>query len=110
MSSDEVRARLDERGEGTWSASAASGDWVLEHSRAGERSTFELHDGQLMAIRVDAIATPELAGAPFEVTEGTVLRREASGDRIVWTLLSRSCPTHQAEAEALVLASRGTVR
>lgn len=104
MTADDVRARVDERGEGTWSASPSSGDWVLEHTRGDEHARFELHDGQLMAIRVEAIATAELEGEPLEVTESTVLRREVEGDRIVWTLLSRTCPTHRAEAEALVLA------
>jgi hypothetical protein len=110
MTADEVRARVDARGEGAWSASAASGDWVLEHVRGGDRARFELHDGQLMAIRIDAIASPELDGAPLDVTPSTVLRRQRSGDRIAWTLLSRACPTHSAEAEALVNAGVASPR
>lgn len=106
MTADEIRARIDEAHDGTWSASADSGEWVLEHTQGDTHARFELHDGQLMAIRVDAPLTAALAGAPLEVTEGTVLTRREHDGRIAWTLLSRSCPTHRAEAEALVISGR----
>ena len=91
---------------GTWTASSDSGEWVLEHARENEHARFELHDGQLMAIRVDAPISAALAGTPLEVTAGTVLTRREHDGRIAWTLLSRSCPTHRAEAEALVITGR----
>lgn len=102
MTADEVRARVDERGDGTWSASSSSGDWVLEHTAGEEHARFELHDGQLMAIRLESSARADLLGPALEVTDSTVLRREVEGGQIAVTLLSRSCPTHRAEAEALV--------
>jgi hypothetical protein len=110
MTADEVRARVDETGPGTWSASAASGDWVLEHTADDAHARFELHDGQVMAIRVDAPDSSSLDGPSLEVTDGSVLRREHAGSRIVWTLLSRACPTHRDEAEALVEAGSAAPR
>jgi hypothetical protein len=105
MTADEVRARLDAQSEGRWTATSDGSEWLLRRTRMEEDVSFELHDGQLMAIRAHTIATPSLAGPTYEVTPGSVLHREIDGDRILWTLVSRACPTHREEAEALVRAA-----
>ena len=80
-----------------------AGDWVLEHRGPGQEARFEIHEGQLVAIRVEGPDGPDLPTEPrFEVTPGSVLVREAEGGRVRITLLSRACPTHHAEAERLV--------
>ena len=103
MTAEQVRARVDTRGPGTWTTRLRSGDWVLEHRTGDESDELELHDGQLVAVRVDAPARADLLSGPDrQVTPGSVLVRARAGDRVRLTLLSRACPTHHEEAERLV--------
>lgn len=105
MTADEVRARVDARGPGQWTSSVVEGDWVLEHRAGDENARFEIHEGQLVAIRVDASTVEDLATVPaFEVTPGSVLLRQTEGAHVRIVLLSRACPTHHDEAEAIVAA------
>ena len=108
MTADDVRRRVDEHGPGEWTSRLDRGDWVLEHDAPTETSSFELHEGQLVAIRYDAPADADLgAGPEFEMTRGSVLTRRIQSGRVRITLLSRDCPTHHDEAEQLV-AAHGT--
>lgn len=108
MTATEVRERVEERGPGAWSTHLESGDWVLERSTDRERASFELHDGQLVAVRIEGpIAVDLPATPPYELTDGSVLVRVARGDRVETTLLSRACPTHHDEAEELVRVYAG---
>jgi len=103
MTADEIRRRVDETGPGEWSSRVTNGDWVLTHAAPTSDATFEIHEGQLVAVRVDASGAADLATTPrVEVTPGSILVRERDGDRVRITLLSRSCPTHHDEAERLV--------
>lgn len=103
MTADEVRERVDERGPGEWTSSVVLGDWVLEHRAGEERARFEIHEGQLVAIRLDGPASADLPTEPrFVVTPGSVLVRDTDAGRVRITLLSRACPTHHDEAESLV--------
>jgi hypothetical protein len=105
MTADDVRARIDAREPGEWSSSVVAGDWVLEHRVADEAARFEIHEGQLVAIRVEGPTSADLPSEPrFEVTPGSILVREPDRTRVRITLLSRACPTHHEEAEALVRA------
>jgi hypothetical protein len=105
MTADDVRARIDARGPGQWTTSLVGGDWVLEHRGSDETGRFEIHEGQLVAIRIDGAPSSDLPTEPrFEVTPGSVLVRRDEGGRVRITLLSRACPTHHDEAEALVRA------
>lgn len=103
MTADEVRRRVDERGPGTWSSAVVDGDWHLEHVGPDGTERFEIHEGQLVAVRAEGVIGRDRPGAPpREVTPGSVLVRTVEGDRVRTTLLSRACPTHRAEAEGLV--------
>lgn len=105
MSATEVRARVEERTEGTWTTRLESGDWVLERVMEGQHARFELHDARLVAIRIEAPTAADFPASPsYEETEDGVLVRDAHGDRVEATLLSRSCPTHREEAARLVAA------
>jgi hypothetical protein len=105
MTADEVRERVDARGPGEWSSSVVLGDWVLEHRAGPEHARFEIHEGQLVAIRVEGPASSDLPTEPrFAVTPGSVLLREPEAGGVRITLLSRACPTHHEEAERLVAA------
>jgi hypothetical protein len=105
MTADDVRSRVDETGPGEWTSRLDRGDWVLVHEAPNETSSFELHEGQLVAIRYEAPADADLgAGPEFEMTRGSVLTRHLEGGRVRITLLSRDCPTHHDEAEQLVAA------
>jgi hypothetical protein len=76
MTADEIRQRIDAQGPGTWTTELVNGDWVLTHEDAGGVATFEIHEGQLVAIRLDARARMDLREGPeFEVTPGSVLVR-----------------------------------
>jgi hypothetical protein len=103
MTADEVRARVDEAGPSEWSSSVVGGDWVLESHRGPRQATFEIHEGQLVAIRVEGPTSSDLPTDPdYEETPGSVLVRRTEGDTTRITLLSRACPTHRDEAERLV--------
>lgn len=105
MTADEVRRRMDERGPGTWTTAVVDGDWHLEHVAADGTERFEIHEGQLVAVRAEGVAGRDRPTAPArEVTPGSVLVRTVEGDRVQITLLSRACPTHRIEAERLVTA------
>lgn len=105
MTADEVRRRIDERGPGTWTTAVVEGDWHLEHVGADGSERFEIHEGQLVAVRAEGVAGHDRPTTPpREVTPGSVLVRTSRGDRVQITLLSRACPTHRIEAEALVAA------
>lgn len=103
MTADEVRRRVDERGSGTWTSAVVDGDWHLEHVAADGSERFEIHEGQLVAVRAEGLVGRDRPASPArEVTPGSVLVRTVEGDRVRITLLSRACPTHRAEAERLV--------
>ena len=105
MSADEVRAHADSSGVGDWTSSVVAGDWVLERRRGDLTVRFELHEGQLVAVRAEGSGSSGLADRPeLEVTPGSVLVRDVDRGRVRITLLSRVCPTHHVEAEALVQA------
>lgn len=108
MTATDVRQRVEERGPGEWSTRLEGGDWVLERSTPHEHATFELHDGQLVAVRIEGpIAVDLPATPPYELTDGSVLVRTVRGDQVETTLLSRACPTHHEEAERLVRVYAG---
>jgi len=103
MTADDVRQRVDEQGPSEWSSSIVDGDWVLESRRGPRRATFEIHEGQLVAIRIEGPASSDLPSTPaYEETPGSVLVRRVDGDTTRITLLSRACPTHHDEAESFV--------
>jgi len=103
MTADDVRRRIDARGPGEWTSRLSDGDWVLEHRAPNATAEYELHEGQLVAIRIDASAASDLGATPnFQVTRGSVLVRDDEAGRVRITLLSRDCPTHRVEAERLV--------
>ena len=105
MTADELRARVDAQRPGTWTSSVIAGDWILDRREGDVEARFELHEGQLVAVRVEG---PRSAGLvetpPYEVTPGSVAVRTVDHDHVRITLLSRACPTHHDEAEALVRA------
>ena len=105
MTPDELRARVDARDVGVWTSSLVGGDWVLDRRAIGSEGRFEFHEGQLVAVRAEGPRSADLPTTPpFEVTPGSVLVRAVDHDRVQITLLSRGCPTHHEEAEALVRA------
>jgi hypothetical protein len=103
MTADELRAHVDAQRPGAWTSSVIGGDWVLDRSLGDVDARFELHEGQLVAVRAEGPRSAGLAESPsFEVTQGSVAVRTVDHDRVRITLLSRACPTHRDEAEALV--------
>lgn len=103
MSATELRARVEQRGPGTWTTRLESGDWVLERDTDREHAAFALHDGRVVAIRIEGPASAELDPTPsYEETAESVRIRARRGERVEITILSRTCPTHHDEAERLV--------
>lgn len=103
MTADEARGRLDARRAGEWTSEPTGTDWTFVHRGAEDTTELTLHEGQLVAIRVDAPASDDLRTGPDrQVTPGSVLVRTEAGGRVRITLLSRACPTHHDEAERLV--------
>lgn len=111
MAPRDVRDRFDGGGEGTWQSKVGGGagatdDTVLEWIATGEktratRARFEFHLGMLVAVR--AHLREPIEAQRIDLTAKTVtLRAPDSGGTDV-TILSRDCPTHHDEAEALAV-------
>lgn len=98
---DEVRSQLG--GEGWTTQLDTWGDLVL--ARPGER--YDFHEGQLVRVEVTLEASDaDAAGADRVVTPLTVLSRERTSDgRVTVRMISRLCPTHREEAEALAASA-----
>ena len=69
---------------------------------------FEIHDGMLVAIRLDVPEDrPEARGDRLETTAASVLVRErAEPGRARVSLLARDCPTHAAEVARILAGPR----
>lgn len=114
MTPRDVRDRFEGGGTGTWQTkvgggAGASDDTLLEWSATGDRSRatharFEFHLGMLVAVRAhlrEPISAPRI-----DLTPKTVTVRAPEGGGTEVTILSRDCPTHHDEAEALAAKAR----
>lgn len=118
MTPRDVRDHFEGGGQGAWQTrfdrggAGASDDTVVEWTATDEKAPtrharFEFHLGMLVAIR--AQQRDPIAAERIDVTPKTVTRRVpgASGNPGTdVTVLSRDCPTHHEEAEALATRAR----
>ncbi len=103
MTPDDVRARFSP-GRGSFRSEVSGVDTALVWEAPGaEPARFEFHDGQLVAVRLVVPAgSPDGGGPPLATTRGSVLARTAlATGEVAVVLLSRTCPTHHAEAERI---------
>jgi hypothetical protein len=113
MTVRDVRVRFDAVGPGHWE-SRVGDDVVLTWKPAPEThtgpiaATFEFHLGILMAIRAELPpGEPAAKGAPFELSDSTVVVREPQPVGTVHlTAIARSCPVHANEARSLIESRR----
>jgi hypothetical protein len=98
---------------GSFRSTAIGEDFALDWTPDGtpgelKSARLEFHLGQLVAARLTlAPGAPEADGPEFELTDTSVLTREASSDgdvEITW--LARSCPTHADEVRRLIAERR----
>ncbi|MEM9861326.1 MAG: hypothetical protein AAF938_06905 [Myxococcota bacterium] len=109
MTASEVRARFPASGvDGRWQTSATEeGTVLLDWEPAGDSAVrsarFEVHQGALVAIRANLAQNHANAGDPSRAT-ADVLRHAAPADdggtQVLW--ITRNCPVHQDEVEALL--------
>ncbi len=106
MSPRDVREHFVPGGEGTWQTSLGSGDdtileWHATGAGAKYRSArFEFHLGMLVAVRARAEGGVAKEGVTATPKIVTVVRPSSEGGTDI-DILSRDCPTHHDEAEAL---------
>jgi|GEM_PF-1242227 len=106
LSAADTRARFLAPGPGVW-ASESSPEPSLRWSASGatdvREAVFEFHQGMLVAVRLKVSPkSPEATGPSLEQTPARVISRQAEGDAVAVTLLSRSCPAHAAEVAKLL--------
>ncbi len=103
MSAGDVRRRFVGPA-GQWKVTPGDG-MVVDYAPEGgvlPRARFEFHTGMLVAVRATLPPLdPSAEGSERVVTPASVLVRKVEGDHVAFTLLSRDCPTHRAEAAAL---------
>ena len=116
MTVGDVRQRFSPGQEGEWTSSTRNEDFVLEWAQTEaqtigdatsgiRQATFEFHEGLLVAIRAEVSpASPLAEGAGLEIHSVSVLHRSVHDDRVRVSLLSRTCPTHHEEVQALLEA------
>src|SRR5438309_11700401 len=115
MSPRDVRDRFEGGAQGAWQTkvgggAGASDDTVVEWSASdgsasrASHARFEFHLGMLVAIR--AHLREPVRAQRVDVTAKTVTLQLPRPDGTDLTILSRDCPTHHEEAEALAAKSR----
>lgn len=107
MTADQIRERFDRGTEASWRTEVAGTDLTLIRGPAGDldrETRFEIHDGMLVAIRLDVRDDlPEADGDRIVTTPASVLVRspeEPGRTRI--SLLARDCPTHADEVSSIL--------
>ncbi|MDQ3032906.1 MAG: hypothetical protein M3Y87_10850 [Myxococcota bacterium] len=110
MSAEQVRARFEDGAPASWRTEIAGGDLALIRAPGGSldrESRFELHNGMLVAIRLDLPDdAPEASGETLAITPGSVTERApAEPGRVALSVLARDCPTHAEEVSRIL--SRG---
>lgn len=109
----QVRERLETGAPGSFRSMAIGEDFALEWTPDGDpgplsSARLEFHLGQLVAARMRLSPdAPAASGPEFELSEASVLTREAAPDGTVeLTWLARSCPTHADEVRQVIAERR----
>ncbi len=106
MTAEQVRARFDEGRPATFRTEIAGEDLVLVRSPTStvdREARFEIHEGMLVAVRLDLPEdAPEVAEAPRTTALSVFARLPADPGRARLVLLSRQCPTHAEEVARLL--------
>ena len=108
----QARERLVTGAPGSFRTVTMDEDFALEWAPTGPGSALlgarlEFHLGQLVAARLQLSEDAEEASGPrLEVSDASVLTREASPEGVELTWLARSCPTHAPEVQRRLSESR----
>ena len=115
MSERAVRDRFAGSSCGSFEASQRQGlrilTWTPKGSAAGlpRDATFEFNDNSLVAIRADVpVSEPIASGPPVDAELNEVIGRDARGDTVHLTVLSRTCSEHLAETAGLLASRRAS--
>lgn len=107
MSAEQVRERFEGGAPASWRTEIAGADLALIRAPGGSfdrESRFELHNGMLVAIRLDLRDDlPESSGERIAITPGSVTARSTlEPGRVALTVLARDCPTHAEEVSRIL--------
>lgn len=107
MTADQIRARFDRGTSAAWRTEVSGTDLTLIRAPAGDldrETRFEIHDGMLVAIRLDVPDDrPEASGEPLATTPASLTARTRSEPgRTQISVLARDCPTHAQEVARIL--------
>ncbi len=105
MTAEQVRASFQP---GTWTTSMDEEgtvllDWLPEQAGQVEQARFEFHQGLLVAIRTTLSTDHPQASDPSGFDDDVLRHVSTAGAQSVQVLwITRNCPIHRAEVEALL--------